>query len=145
MWKHSAKFVAIALAGLALAACATGKSVSETPQAEIALALGKARIAVYRTQVVGFAVQPVVKLNDRKTGSCVPNGVFYIDVPPGKYEVSATTEVTDSVTVTARANRTAYVECSIDFGILVGRPHLVEVTRGTAQPKVGGLVYKGKF
>ncbi|MCP4316572.1 MAG: hypothetical protein GY789_11300 [Hyphomicrobiales bacterium] len=53
---------------------------------------------------------------------------FYVDVAPGVHDVSATTEVTDTATVTVKANQTSYVECSINMGILIGRPIVVEVT-----------------
>ncbi len=141
---HLARFGILLLGALMLAGCASGKSVSESPEAKVPLAPGKARIAVYRTSIMGFGVQPVVSVDGRKTGDCTPNAVFYVDVAPGSHEVSARTEVTEAITVRARANRVTYVECSIGIGLLVGRPHLVE-TAGSAKAKVAELVYSGKF
>lgn len=135
----------VLLGALLVGGCAIGKSVSETPKSEVALAPGKARIAVYRIGLAGFAVQPAGSVDGRKTGSCAPNGVFYVDVRPGAHEVSATTEVTETISVKARANRVTYVGCSINIGILVGRQHLVEVVSGTAKLKVSKLVYGGKY
>ncbi|MGI9415365.1 MAG: hypothetical protein ACR2PM_16945, partial [Hyphomicrobiales bacterium] len=88
-------------------------------------------------------VQPSVKVDGRETGSCKPNGVFYVDVRPGKHEVSARTEVTD--TVTASSRRPTYIECSIDLGIVVGRPSLIEVTPSRAKEKIGKLAFTGKY
>ncbi len=140
----SARFSALLLGALLLAGCASGTSVSESPEAKVPLAPGKARIAVYRTSIMGFGVQPVVSVDGRKTGDCTPNAVFYVDVAPGSHEISARTEATESITVRARANRVTYVECSIGIGLVVGRPHLVEAG-ASAESKVAGLVFNGKF
>lgn len=144
-WRSGCAPAAMLLLGaLLLGGCASGKSVSESPEAKVPLAPGKARIAVYRTSIAGFGVQPTVSVDGRKTGDCTPNAVFYVDVAPGSHEVSARTEVTEAITVRARANRVTYVECSIGIGLLVGRPHLVEAA-SSAESKVAGLVFNGKY
>ena len=82
-WKLAGRLAMVALGALALAACATGKNVTESPEAQVPLAPGKARIAVYRTGILGAAVQPAVSVDGRKTGSCTPNGVFYVECQAG--------------------------------------------------------------
>lgn len=139
------RIAVVLLGALLLGACATGKTISETPAAQLALSPSKARIAIYRTAVIGFAVQPAVNVDGRPTGNCTPNSVFYVDVKPGKHEVSARTEVTEAITVRARANRVTYVECSIGIGILVGRPKLIEVTKTQAQYKIRDMAFGGKY
>ena len=139
------KFAVLLLGAAVLSGCASGRTTAELPQSQLALAPSNARIAVYRTGIMGAAVQPKVKVNGRKTGACQPNAVFYVDVPPGTYEVSASTESTETIFVDAKAGQTHYVECSIGFGVLVGRPNLVEVTSGTGRGKTRDLVFKGKY
>ena len=143
--KLAGRLAVVVLGAWALAACATGKSVTEAPEAQVPLAPGKARIAVYRTGILGAAVQPAVSVDGRKTGSCTPNGVFYVDVRPGKHEITASTEVTETLTVNAGANRVTYVECSIGIGFVVGRPKLQERQAGWGEQKVRELVFTGKF
>ena len=137
--------LALLLGATALAGCATGQKTSDVPASQTSLAPSTARIAIYRDGILGAALQPRVKVDGRKTGSCQPNAVFYVDVAPGTHEVSAATETTDSIFVDARAGQTHYVECSIGFGIFLGRPKLIEVTSGTGRGKVRELVFKGKY
>ena len=132
-------------AGLLLSACASGPTASESPEAQRAAAAGKTRIVIYRSSVIGAGVQPAVKVDGRKTGSCQPNGVFFVDVKPGKHEVSASTEVTKTIIVDTRKKRTVYVECSIGIGVLVGRPHLTVVSSSTGKRKIGDLAFGGTY
>lgn len=145
MKNNIGRIAVVVLGALLLGACATGKTISETPAAQLALSPSKARIAIYRTAVIGFAVQPAVSVDGKSTGSCTPNSVFFVDVKPGKHEVSARTEVTETITVRARANRVTYVECTIGLGILVGRPKLTEVTKSHGQYKVRDMAFGGKY
>ncbi|MBW8639152.1 DUF2846 domain-containing protein [Hoeflea sp. WL0058] len=128
-----------------LSACATGTVVSKSPEAKSPIPSGKSRIVVYRTQIVGMAVQPSVKVDGQKTGLCSPNGLFYVYVTPGVHEVSATTETTDTATVETRAGQTTYIECSVTTGIFVGRPSIIEVTESRAKPKISGLSFTGQY
>ena len=143
LWKP--RLGAALASALFLGACATGQSVSDTPRSQIALAPGKARIAVYRVEVMGFGIQPTVNVDGRATGTCTPNAIFYVDVPPGKHEITARTEVTATETVTLSAGQTVYVECSIGLGVLLGRPKLVALSPATARKRTEGLAFKGKF
>ena len=141
----SVRTAIVLLAALLVSACASGPTVSESPEARKAAAPGKTRIIIYRSSVIGAAVQPAIKVDGRKTGSCEPNGVFFVDVRPGKHEVSASTEVTKTITVDTRRSRTVYVECSIGIGVLVGRPHLAKVPSNTGKRKIAKLAFGGKY
>ena len=124
----------LALLGLALlAGCATsGQTYSQlqtnlTPPAE-----GQGRIFIYRTIVLGAAVQPSVKVNDAVVGSAVPRGFFYVDRPAGDYTISTATEVTRTLSLTLAPGQVRYVRLNIGMGFFVGHvwPELVEDAEG---------------
>lgn len=133
------------VSAFAVSGCATGAKISETPEAQRPPASGLSRIVVYRTAVMGAAIQPTVKVDGKPSGSCTPNGAFYVDVPRGRHTVSAATEVTRSTTVDTSRETVAYVECSIGFGFLAGRPKLVAVTPRTGRSAVQNLVFTGQY
>jgi len=127
-----------------LGACATGEKISETAQAS-PIPANTSRIIVYRTNIMGGAVQPQVIVDGSPTGMCQPGGAFYGDVKPGQHRVSASTESTSSATVTTAGGQSSYVECSIGFGVFVGRPLLRAKPAAEAAPAVSDLVLTGQF
>ena len=123
------KVMSAALTAIALGGCATGG----VPYKEQADKLAKpnaadGRVFLYRSSMLGAAIQPNVTLNGVVVGSAVPMGVFYVDRPKGTYEVSASTEVEKKATFTLDPGETKYVKLTPTFGILVGRivPELVD-------------------
>lgn len=58
------------------------------------------RIFIYRTALLGAAVQPEVKVNAQVVGRAVPNGFFYVDRAAGPYSINTTTEVDRSLSLT---------------------------------------------
>jgi hypothetical protein len=130
-------------AALLLAGCASGTHWSEVASTRSPPAKGQSRIVVYRDGLLGMAVQPTVSVDGRKTGDCQPNGAFLVDVPPGRHEVSAETEVKRTIEVTTARDGTAYVECSIGIGFFVGRPQLAQVPASMGETAVKPLVFTG--
>jgi hypothetical protein len=130
---------------LSVAACASGASISETPKAQTSIPEGKTRIVVYRTQVLGAAIQPEVLVDGQPTGNCQPNGAFLVDVPAGIHTVSASTESTATAKVDTSDSPIAYVECSIGFGLFIGRPKLVPVMPETGAAVSNDLVLTGRY
>lgn len=120
---------------LLLAACATGKNFSEMAQAIPAVPPDKGRIYIYRTAVLGMAVQPSVKVNDEVVGSAVPRGFFYVDRPPSDYRISTATEVERTLSLTLEPGQVRYVRLAIAMGFFVGHvfPELVEDSTGQAE------------
>jgi hypothetical protein len=118
-----------------LAGCATsGMTYMElqpklTPPVE-----GHGRIFIYRTVVLGAAVQPSVKLNDVVVGSAVPRGFIYLDRPAGDYTISTAMEVTRTLSLTLATGQVRYVRLNIGLGFFVGHvyPELVEDNEGAA-------------
>jgi hypothetical protein len=131
----------LSLATLTLAGCATGPKLSESTVPPVAA--GKGRVYFYRTQVVGFGVQPSILLNGDKVGDCTPNGVFYKDVAPGDYEASTATEVEHKLTFAVAAGDEKYVRCYISIGIVIGHGNLELVAPEEAKPDIASLSLTG--
>ena len=136
------KQICMMLAVCFLGGCATsGIKYSEMSAAPAPrLASGMGRIYFYRSGIpIGLAVQPDIKLNGEKVGNAVPNGFFFVDRPPGKYEITATTETEEKVTVTLRAGETQYVQFYLTPGILLPHANLNPVTREKAEEEMAEL------
>ena len=145
MQKSIGKAGIFSVLALGLSACASGNSLSESAPSVPAVQNNEARLVFYRTQVMGAAIQPMVFVNGKKTDTCQPNKVFFVDVPTGSNTITAATENTETLTVVIGAGQTAYVECTISFGILVGRVDLKVVPRETGMGKVGALAFSGLY
>lgn len=137
------QLVAASAISVALAGCAAGTKWADADAVKAPPPKGQSRIVVFRDGLLGAAVQPTVTVNGRGTGTCQPNGAFFVNVPPGKHEVSATTEVTRTVQVETSRDTTAYVQCSIGIGFFIGRPELTPVTPDFGQKAVQPLVFTG--
>ena len=132
----TARVVMAVVATLLLSACATS-----TPKySEMASSIGAAasdmgRIYFYRTVLLGFAVQPEVRLNGQVVGRAIPNGFFYVDRPAGNYEVATATEVERKLTFTLDAGQVRYVRLNISMGLFAGHVYgeLIDEARGQAE------------
>ncbi len=123
------------LAAILLAGCATsGMTYTELQQKLAPVAEGQGRIFIYRTAILGAAVQPSVKLNDLAVGSAVPRGFIYVDRPAGDYTITTATEVTRTLSLTLAPGQVRYVKLNIGMGFFVGHvwPELVEDSEGIA-------------
>ena len=141
---RKAMFISAVSALCALVAgCASGPKVSESGAIKQTVPNGKSQIIVYRTSLLGAAVQPAVLLDGRRIGACAPNGAFNAFVSPGPHQLSATTEVTETINVNAPAGRTAYVKCSIWFGFFIGRPAWEEVPPSIGANEIQSLSFTG--
>ena len=86
---------------------------------------------------MGAAIQPSVKINGEKVGDAAPQGFFYADRPAGTYQVSISTEVTRTLSLTLEPGQTRYVRIELAWGFFVGHvyPELVEDSVGIAEIK----------
>ena len=127
---------------LALGACATGKPYAEAAADIPPLAADAGRIFVYRTAVLGAAVQPSVRLNDAVVGTAVPGGFFVVDRPAGDYRISTATEVTRTLSMTLAPGQVRYVRLNVGMGFFVGHvwPELVEDAQGAKEVATCRLV-----
>jgi len=116
-----------------LGGCATiGPKFSEFAPSMSNLESDAGRIYLYRTSILGAAVQPEVKLNGEIIGKAVPNGFFCVDKEPGNYEIMTSTEVKRKLDFTLDKGQTRFVRLNISKGSFVGHrsPELVEAEVG---------------
>ena len=121
-----------ALFALLLAGCASGPGYADHAATMQPVGDGNGRIYMYRTSSFGAAVQPMVRVNDQEVGKAKPKGFFYVDLPPGTYNISASTEAERNLDVTLDADEEMYVRLEIKMGAFVGhiKPVLVETSVG---------------
>lgn len=136
--------VVTAIMALALGACASGPTYSSMQGSIPSLAADKGRIFIYRTAVIGAAVQPDVRVNGEVVGSAVPQGFFYVDRPAGNYTITTATEVERSLSVTLAQGQMRYVRLAISLGLFAGHvsPELVDDAEGAKD--ISDLHYTGK-
>lgn len=125
---------------LLLAGCATGAKLSESALSDISN--GKGRIVIYRTSILGGAIQPVVNVDGVNTGKCQPGGVFIVDHAPGQVAISVATERTRTSYVTVEAGKTSYVRCDPAMGVIIWQVKLTNVPTdvGKAQSEKLSLI-----
>jgi hypothetical protein len=138
------KRIAFLTVCLTIGACASGPRFSEMSGTIPSLAADSGRIYIYRTAVIGAAVQPSVKLNGAVVGKAIPEGFFYIDRPPGNYTITTSTEVDRNLSLTLEAAQTRYVLLRMTMGFFVGHvsPELVDDVK--AQKDISALHYTGR-
>ena len=136
-------WAALCLVSLCLIGCAGGPRYDEVSARIPPLAAGNGRIYIYRTAVVGAAVQPSVKINDEVVGSAKPKGFFYVDRPVGEYKITTSTEVERILSLSLEEGQTRYVRLGISIGFFIGHvyPELVDNARG--EKDVSALHYTG--
>jgi len=131
---------------LAVGGCATsGPKFSEagarsviSPNAETA------RIYLYRTALLGAAVQPEVKVDGVVVGRAVPNGYFYVDQKPGACEITTTTEVERKLSLTLEKGQVRYVKLSLGLGFFVGHVFPELIDSDIAQKEIQDLRFTGQ-
>jgi len=136
--------LALVLAGLLLAGCASPRGLDEPPLQIPPLKPGFGRVYFTRAgEFAGSAVQPEIRMNNEVVARSTPGGFSYVDRPPGKYAVTTATEVENAVTFQLAAGETKYISTSVTPGILVGRvtPRLEFPEQG--QSDIGRLRYVG--
>ncbi len=127
--------ISAGLAALLLSGCASsGPTGSEILTGSIQPQ--QARVVVYRTAIMGFAVQPSYVLDGKAIAPSQPNGFLVCDVRPGKHTVSVDNvglnvslgSSTDRTEVTVAAGETRFIRADINPGLTVGFVSLTQVT-----------------
>lgn len=114
---------------LTVGGCATsGQKFSEMNLSQTGPAAGQGRILIYRTAVLGAAIQPDVRVSGQVVGSATPQGFMSVERPAGTYEIVTSTEVTRKLSLTLEPGQTRYVRLNISMGFFVGHvyPELVD-------------------
>ena len=128
----------VALAAL-VTGCASGPRYAEYRSTLAPPTEGYARVWFYRPSVLGAAVQPAIKLDDKPIGKAVPHGFFHVETPPGTHEVSATTEWKHKAQIVVSTNRETYVQLNMMMGLFVGHVIPKEVSEEEASKALLGL------
>lgn len=121
-------FLCLASCAALMTGCASGPQYSALHNTEAPPASGNGRIYIYRTAVLGAAVQPDVKINGDVIGKAVPGGYFFVDRPAGNYQISTSTEVKRTLSLTLDPDQKRYVRLNISLGFFVGHvwPELID-------------------
>ena len=142
--KRLCKLFILLATGIVLFGCATSGAKYTELTPTIPLKPDSGRIFIYRTAILGAAVQPEVKLNSEVVGRAVPNGFFYIDRPAGSYEVITSTEVDRKLSLTLDKGEARFVRLNISMGFFVGHvyPELIDPAAG--EKEIQDCHYTGK-
>lgn len=139
------KFLFVITVSFLLTACATtGPKFTELAPSISNLAPGIGRIYIYRTSVLGAAIQPEVKLNGEVIGKAVPKGFFYVDKKPGNYVITTSTEVTRKLSFTLDEGQTRYVRLNVSLGFFVGHVYPELVEHQVAEKEIQNCRYIGQ-
>jgi hypothetical protein len=131
------RLFACCLVALTLSACASGVKFTVMNPSTMPKDQDSGRIFFYRTTILGAALQPDINLNGTKVGNSVAQGFFYVDRPPGNYEVVTSTEVARKVTFVLEKGQTRFVRFSVSMGFFVGHVYgeLVDSAEGLEEIK----------
>ncbi len=139
--KNAQTLFACAMVSLMVSACAGGATFTELNQSLKPTESQKGRIFFYRPSSVGAAVQPNVLLNGEKVGDAKPWGYFYVDRPPGKYEVMTTTEVERKLSFILEEGQTRFVRLVVSMGFFVGHIYGELVNESVGLEEIKDLSY----
>lgn len=133
----------LAIAAMALAACASGPTIKDTLGELPGPPAGHARIYFYRTAIPFLvAVQPDIIVNSKKVGTSTFGAVFYRDALPGRYEVFLTSDKDNPLSLTAVAGQSYFVKTVVGLGISGSKlvAEMVEEERAQQEVKEMTLV-----
>jgi Protein of unknown function (DUF2846) len=143
--KTVSKVLILLVVSLSFWGCATtGPKYSELIPTISAPAPDTGRIYIYRTTVLGAAIQPDVKLNGKVVGKAVPKGFFYVDEEPGTYEVLTSTEVKRKLSLLLESGQTRYVKLHVSMGFFVGHVYPALVDPAVGQKEIQDCRYTGQ-
>ncbi len=133
--KKRCKLIMLMVALLLTVSCASGVKFSELKPELAPADSEKGRIFFYRPSGVGFALRPEVHLNEEVVGQAVAKGFFFVDRPPGDYEVVISTEVERKTTFVLEKGQTRFIRLAIRLGFFVGHifGELVDEPTGLAE------------
>jgi hypothetical protein len=145
-WRSSWYAVLTAVVVLFVGGCASGPTYQEVAPKLPKLAANEGRIWLIRADRFGAAaVQPEIRVNGVVVGRAQVGGMFFVDRPPGTYEVAGTTEVEKKLTFALTAGEEKYVRLQIAPGLLVGRLHADLIDRQTAERDMSVARYTGEI
>jgi len=134
MNRSSAAACLLSIVGACLFGCATGPTYTSVQSQVPAVAAGKGRVFFYRAnQWVGSAIQPGILVDGQRVGTAVPNGYFFVDLPPGMHIISCERQ---TATINLLAGQSRYVSLEpFDSGDILWnvRPILIAPAQGSQE------------
>ena len=137
----------IFVAAFLLAGCASGPTGSAALTASVKA--DTARLVVYRSSALGFAIQPSYSVDGRAIGGSQAAGFMACDLPPGRHEVAVNNlplssnlfgQGSEKVSLDLRAGSTTYLSAQPQMGIVTpGAITLVQVTENQGRADVASL------
>ena len=85
----------------------------------------------------------MVRINDLEVGKAKPKGFFYVDLSPGTYDISASTEAERNLNMTLDAGEEKYVRLEIKMGAFVGHVKPVLVDSAVGLEELQKMKYTG--
>jgi hypothetical protein len=126
---------------LILCSCASGVPFTQMNPSIMPEAPDTGRIFFYRVAVAGAALQPDIVMNGETVGKSIAQGFFFLDCPPGEYEVITTTEVERKVSFVLEKGQTRYIRFGISMGFFVGHVYGELVDPQEATPEIQKCKY----
>jgi hypothetical protein len=136
------------VAAVSLAGCASGSTGGEV-LAGSSVRSSAARLVIYRSSAMGFAVQPDYVVDGKVIASSQPAGFVVCELPPGPHEVAVANlplstnlfgHGSEKVTVDLRPGSTAYLSADPQMGIVTpGQITLIQVTENQGRSDVATL------
>ena len=142
VFKH---IILLGAVSLLMMSCATsGPKYSEMADSTAPLSGENGRVYIYRTTVLGAAVQPAVYLDGKVVGKAAPMGFVNVDCSPGIHRIGTSTEVERELTFHVDKGEKRYVRLNISMGFFVGHvyPDLIEQEKAVSE--IGDCHYIGE-
>jgi Protein of unknown function (DUF2846) len=127
------------------AAYASSPKYSVHHTAEPAIDSTVGRIYFYReSSLGGMMLEPAIKVDGNKVGESSSGDYFYVDMAPGTYTVSVSTEKDETTPVTVTAGQAVYVKTEVSMGFLVGHVSPEVVANDKAESEIQDCHFVGK-
>ncbi len=141
--KVNKQIILVSIIGLIMISCASGPTYTEEAARTPPLSGENGRIYIYRTSVLGAALQPAVELDGQEVGKAVPLGFFYVDCPPGNHRIATSTEVDRELTFHLDKGQVRYVRLNVSMGFFVGHVYPDLIEKEEAVEEIGSCHFVG--
>ena len=119
----------------AITGCASDPTYDEYASTMAPIPSDSGRIFIYRLTNAVDRVRPAVRIDGEPTDRAIPNRFFFLDLPPGEYEISAQKNTENILTIELEAGNEMYIRLDAEMGIASWRfiPVLVDTEKGKEQ------------
>lgn len=124
---------------LLLSGCASVPMATDADDSmakQFTVAADKAKIYVYRNEMMGAAIPMVVSLDGKVAGKSAAKTYFVWEVAPGAHEIMSQGEKDKAITVNAEAGKTYFVWQEVKMGAFIAGSKLQQVDDATGKAGV---------